>query len=138
MVEEFEFEGKIYKPGANTWKTTHAGLQRLAALGRLEVAGETLSYVRFADDGLGAEVSNVWTDTVRAGFAEKKRYVVETTPKIVGRALMMATDPSDLVIDPTCGSVTTALVCEQFGRRWITVDTSRVALALARERILTA
>lgn len=138
MIEEFEFEGRIYKPGANTWKTTHAGLQRLADLRRLEVAGETLSYVRFADDGLGAEISNVWTDTVRAGFAEKKRYVVETTPKIVGRALMMATDPGDLVIDPTCGSGTTALVCEQFGRRWITADTSRVALALARERILTA
>ena len=138
MIAEFEFEGQIYTPGKNTWKTTNQGMHRLSELRRLEVTGTTLKYVRFADDGLGAEISNVWTDTVRAGFAEKKRYVVETTPKIVGRALMMATDPGDLVVDPTCGSGTTALVCEQFGRRWITADTSRVALALARERVLTA
>lgn len=83
-------------------------------------------------------MKNVWTDMGRAGFGEKKRYVVETVPKLVARCMLMTTDPGDLVLDPTCGSGTAAYVAEQYGRRWITVDTSRVALALTRERTLTA
>jgi adenine-specific DNA-methyltransferase len=94
--------------------------------------------LRFADDFGASRITNIWTDTVRAGFARKKRYVVETNAKIVDRVLQMSTDPGDLVIDPTCGSGTTAESCEKYGRRWITIDTSRVAVSLARERLTTA
>ena len=113
------------------------GLTRLAELGRLESTSRSLRYVRNADDFPARALNNVWDDT--AGFASTtKRYVVETQPKIIARCVLMTTDPGDLVLDPTCGSGTTAYVAEQYGRRWITVDTSRVALALARERVLTA
>ncbi len=103
------------------------------------VVGNTLRYVRYADEAGYHRRTNVWTDTGQAGFAQRSgaRYVVETNPKAVARALLMCTDPGDLVIDPTCGSGTTAAVAEQCGRRWITMDTSRVALAIARERMLT-
>ncbi len=136
---DFEFDGRTFHPGANRcWSTTVEGMARLAELRRLEVAGNTLSFVRFAGDLPAREVNNIWTDMGRAGFGEKKRYVVETVPKLVTRCMLMCTDPGDLVLDPTCGSGTTAYVAEQYGRRWITMDTSRVALSLARERILTA
>lgn len=129
----------IYHPGANRhWTVPPESLDVLAAMNRLDVAGNTLRYVRFNDDFPLNRIPDVWVDTGRAGFGEKKRYVVETTPKIVARCILMATDPGDLVLDPTCGSGTTAYVAEQTGRRWITTDTSRVALSLARERILTA
>ena len=96
-------------------------------------------YIRYADDFGAVRRTNVWTDTGRAGYEQrKKQYVVETNPKIVERAILMCSDPGDLVLDPTCGSGTTAFVAEKHGRRWITTDTSRVALALARERLLTA
>jgi adenine-specific DNA-methyltransferase len=132
----FEFEGETFHPGPNAcWKTTVEGLTRLAALGRIQKAGRTLRYRRFLDDFPAAEVTNVWDDVAGAG---DKLYVVQTSASVVGRCVMMTTDPGDLVLDPTCGSGTTAYVAEQWGRRWVTIDTSRVPLALARQRLLTA
>lgn len=136
---DFEFEGSTYHPGVNKqWKIRVEGMEGLERANRLAVTGTTLKYVRYLDDFGGVRRTNVWTDTVRAGFARKKQYVVETNEKIVERCIAMTTDPGDLVFDPTCGSGTTAWACEKHGRRWITTDTSRVALAIARERILTA
>lgn len=137
----FEFEGRTFHPGANRhWLLRVEGMKRLAELGRLAVVGDTLSYVRYADESGLARRTNVWTDTGQAGFAQRpgSRYVVETNVKAVARVVLMSTDPGDLVLDPTCGSGTTAFVAEQYGRRWITIDTSRVALSIARERLLTA
>jgi adenine-specific DNA-methyltransferase len=136
----FEFEGRTFHPGINKqWKIrVEDGMQGLARARRLAVTGNTLKYIRYLHDFGGVRRTNVWTDTIRAGFARKKQYVVETNEKIVERCIAMTTDPGDLVFDPTCGSGTTAWACEKLGRRWITTDTSRVALAIARERILTA
>jgi adenine-specific DNA-methyltransferase len=135
----FMFEGKAYHPGENmNWKTTVDGLQRLAKLGRIEARANSLAYVRMFDDFPVYAIGNAWADTVIAGRPGDKIYVVQTSPKVVERCLLMTTDPGDLVLDPTCGSGTTAYVAEQWGRRWITCDTSRVPLALARQRLLTA
>lgn len=135
----FEHNGRTFHPGANRcWSTTVEGMQRLATARRLEATGNTLGFVRFASDLAAQSLDNVWEDMGRAGFAEKKRYVVETVPKMVSRCMLMTTDPGDLVLDPTCGSGTTAYVAEQWGRRWITCDTSRVAIALAKQRLMTA
>jgi len=134
----FEFEGTPYYPGGGGWKTSKQGLRRLAELHRLEAYGKTLSYRRFASDFPWSRLTNLWDDTVTGGYAEQRFYVVQTNSKIVHRCILMTTDPSDLVLDPTCGSGTTAYCAEQWGRRWITVDTSRVPLALARQRLLTA
>jgi adenine-specific DNA-methyltransferase len=113
-------------------------MPRLQKAGRLELVGNTLTYVRFIDDFRVFPIHNVWTDTGASGFGDDKLYVVQTIPKIVERCILMSTDPGDLVFDPTCGSGTTATVAEQWGRRWITADTSRVALALARTRLMSA
>jgi adenine-specific DNA-methyltransferase len=137
-VRSFEFNGKTYRPGRGTFKTDQAGLQKLAAAGRLEGYGETLSYRRFVSDFPYMPLNNQWTDTQTGGYAETRFYVVQTTAKAIQRCMMMTTNPGDLVLDPTCGSGTTAYVAEQWGRRWITIDTSRVPLALARQRLLTA
>jgi adenine-specific DNA-methyltransferase len=135
----FEFEGGSYHPGArNHWKTTLDGMRRLADIRRIEKSTNQIAYVRFFDDFAVQPLSNLWTDTTQAGYVDEKRYVVQTLAKIVQRCLLMTTDPGDLVLDPTCGSGTTAYVAEQWGRRWITIDTSRVPLALARQRLLTA
>lgn len=135
----FEFEGREFVPARGSqWKIRREGMQGLADAGRLMVSGNTLRYVRYMDDFGGIRRTNVWTDTSRAGFGRKKQYVVETNEKIVDRVIAMTTDPGDLVLDPTCGSGTTAWCAEKLGRRWITTDTSRVALAIARERLLTA
>jgi adenine-specific DNA-methyltransferase len=135
----FEFEGHIYHPGSDScWKTTKEGLQRLVSLKRVQAVGSTLAYVRFIEDFPVRPLRALWTDTGTGGFADEKIYVVQTSPKIVQRCMLMCTDPGDLVLDPTCGSGTTAYVAEQWGRRWITCDTSRVPLALARQRLLTA
>lgn len=131
-------DGVNYLPGKGVWKTGPEGMDRLLAAGRLQGSGKTLSYVRFLDDFAGRPLVNLWTDTVQSGFGPSKRYVVQTNPTVVQRCILMTSDPGDLVLDPTCGSGTTAFVAEQFGRRWITMDTSRVALAIARERLLTA
>nr|WP_240161111.1 site-specific DNA-methyltransferase [Burkholderia sp. Ax-1719] len=131
-----DFEGKSYYPPANrTWTTTAEGFQRLIAAGRIQGTGATLRYRRFFNDFALNVLGNVWADV--AGSPEKL-YVVQTSPKVIQRCMLMCTDPGDLVFDPTCGSGTTAYVAEQWGRRWITCDTSRVPLALARQRMLTA
>jgi adenine-specific DNA-methyltransferase len=130
---EFSFQSKNFIGG---WKTSKQGMDCLVKANRLIVAGNTLSYVRFIDDFPVFPHTALWTDTGIAGFGEPKIYVVQTNPKVIQRCLLMTTDPGDLVLDPTCGSGTTAKVAEQWGRRWITIDTSRVALALARSRIM--
>ena len=132
------FNGEMLKPRRGYWKTGEIGMGRLLRAWRVELAGNTLRYVRFIKDYPVFPLSNIWDDTTVAGFASDKRYIVETSTKIVERCILMATDPGDLVLDPTCGSGTTAYVAEQWGRRWITLDTSRVALALARARIMGA
>jgi adenine-specific DNA-methyltransferase len=111
----------------------------LARLGRLYGAGRTLYWRQYEDDFGVTPIKAHWTDTMQSGFAsESSIYVVQTSTKVVERCLLMNTDPGDLVLDPTCGSGTAAFVAEQWGRRWITCDTSRVPLALARQRLLTA
>jgi len=131
-----QFCGRTFLPTANRHWSTHAeGFRRLIAADRVTMSGATLGYVRFFDDFIAQNANNIWTDV---GTTTEKRYVVETGPAVVQRCLLMATDPGDLVLDPTCGSGTTAVVAEQWGRRWITIDTSRVALALARARIMGA
>jgi len=132
------FEDKTYVPGRGGWKTNVAGFRKLAAADRLESYGATLSYRRYVNDFPFFPVSNSWTDTASGGYGDGKVYVVQTNSKVIERCVLMTTDPGDLVLDPTCGSGTTASVAEQWGRRWITIDTSRVALALARTRVMAA
>ena len=134
---KYEFEGRTFVPSRGRgWATSHEGFDRLAKQSRLIAREITLNYVRYAGDFPGREITNLWTDTGRGGAG--KTYVVETNPKVIQRCILMTSDPGDLVLDPTCGSGTTAYVAEQWGRRWITVDTSRVALALARTRLMSA
>jgi adenine-specific DNA-methyltransferase len=139
-TQPFKHEGKTYKPGANNhWKAHYPeGLNRLADAGRIHVAKNSIQYRRFHDDFPFQEVGNIWTDTITGSFTADKIYVVQTNLKVSERCLLMTTDPGDLILDPTCGSGTTAYVAEQWGRRWITNDVSRVPLALARQRLLTA
>jgi len=133
---EFMFDGKrYYPPSTNSWKTTPEGITKLIAARRVKVQGRLPSYVFYADDYPVIEITNQWIDTQGASG---KSYVVQTATKVVARCLLMTTDPGDLVVDPTCGSGTMAYVAEQWGRRWITIDTSRVALALARTRLMAA
>jgi adenine-specific DNA-methyltransferase len=131
------FEGQQFYP-TGYWKTEEVLMPRLLKADRIASSGSNLRYVRFVNDFPVFPFSNSWTDTGVAGFAANKQYIVETSSKVVERCILMATDPGDLVVDPTCGSGTTAYVAEQWGRRWITIDTSRVALALARARIMGA
>jgi adenine-specific DNA-methyltransferase len=137
----FEWRDQVFRCPPNThWKpgVKSGGMGRLANANRLMLIGNTLRYKRYVNDFPIYLIDNVWNDTAISGFARKKEYVVETSPKVVARCLLMTTSPGDLVLDPTCGSGTTACVAEQWGRRWITIDTSRVPLALARQRLLTA
>ncbi|MFN9091295.1 MAG: site-specific DNA-methyltransferase, partial [Alphaproteobacteria bacterium] len=129
-------EGREYLPSKREWSTHQAGMKRLGSAGRFTLSGESLRYTRFLDDFGAALIGNVWTDTGTGSFTDDKIYVVQTGTKVVQRCMLMTTDPGDLVLDPTCGSGTTAFVAEQWGRRWITTDTSRVALALARTRLM--
>ena len=137
-VVRYEFGGRSYTPGVGTFKTDRHGLDALATARRLLGIGNTLTYVRYLDDFPAFPLTNLWDDTVTSGFADPKTYVVQTLPTVIERCVLMTTDPGDLVLDPTCGSGTTAYVAEEWGRRWITVDTSRVALALARTRLMAA
>lgn len=130
--------GKTYGPGRGFWKTGEVGMARLKMASRLNPAANSLTYVRFLKDFRASEIGNVWTDMGTGSFTDEKVYVVQTGSKAVQRCVLMTTDPGDLVLDPTCGSGTTAYVAEQWGRRWITIDTSRVALALARTRLMSA
>jgi len=113
-------------------------MKQLTQCNRIEASENSIRYVRFLDDFCVQPITNIWDDTNRPGYIDTKRYVVQTSAKVIERCLLMTTDPGDLVLDVTCGSGTTAHVSEQWGRRWITIDTSRVALALARQRLLTA
>ncbi|MBN8959412.1 MAG: site-specific DNA-methyltransferase, partial [Rhizobiales bacterium] len=134
-----EFEGKQIRPSLKVrWKTNEIGMQRLKRSGRLEASASGLYYVRYFDDFAVFPETDIWSDTGIAGFTSDKQYVVETSTKVIERCILMTTDPGDLVLDPTCGSGTTAYAAEQWGRRWITVDTSRVALTLARTRLMAA
>jgi adenine-specific DNA-methyltransferase len=133
-----ELGGRVYRPKRGYWKTGEAGMEKLKNAMRLEATEGGLYYVRFLEDFPVVGMSNIWSDTGVAGFASDKKYVVETSTKIIERCLLLSTDPGDLVLDPTCGGGTTAYVAEQWGRRWITCDTSRVALALARTRMMGA
>jgi adenine-specific DNA-methyltransferase len=135
-----DFAGKVWRPTKGYWKTGEEGIRRLIASGRIAAGKSTLSYIRLLDDFPCFELNNIWTDTVgqnQFGPAGKI-YAVQTANIAIQRCMLMTTDPGDLVFDPTCGSGTTAVVAEQWGRRWITCDTSRVPLALARQRLLTA
>jgi len=135
----FTYRGKTYyPPAANHWKTSIEGLQRLADVGRIHIASNSLRYRRFADDFPYQQYTNIWSDTGTGSFTDDKKYVVQTSPKVIARCMLMTTDPGDLVLDITCGSGTTAYVAEQWGRRWITCDTSRVAITLAKQRLMTA
>ncbi len=133
---EFEFDGKKFHPGnTHQWKTNREGMSRLKEAEWLIATKNTLNYKRYFEDFPITELGNMWVDTKGA---TDKRYVVQTSRKVIQRCMIMTTDPGDLVFDPTCGSGTTAYVAEKWGRRWITCDTSRVALALAKQRLMTA
>jgi adenine-specific DNA-methyltransferase len=133
-----EFDGAVYRPITGYWKTGIEGMKVLIAARRVEQRGKMLSYVRFLDDFPVRPIANFWPDVRFSSRSENKKYVVQTAARVIERCLLMTTDPGDLVLDPTCGSGTTAYVAEQWGRRWITCDTSRVALALARTRLMAA
>jgi adenine-specific DNA-methyltransferase len=131
-----EIAGKTYRPAANnSWKFNEQGMQVIFQCNRIHIGKSQIRFKKYHTDFPFVALSNLWADL--AG-ASKKVYVVQTTTKAIQRCVLMTTDPGDLVLDPTCGSGTTAYVAEQWGRRWITIDTSRVPLALTRQRLLTA
>lgn len=129
------FNNKTYKISRGSGKTNKQGIERLIQKGRLMSNGNSLSYVRYLDDFPQMYITNSWTDT---GTVGNKIYIVQSAIKPIQRCMLMTTDPGDLVLDPTCGSGTTAYVAEQWGRRWITIDTSRIALNIAKKRLTTA
>lgn len=138
-IYDFNLYGKTFKLPANRqWSTTYPNMMRLAQQGRIYTQGSTPRFIRYLNDFPVIELTNVWSDTGTGSFTQTKTYVVQTSSKVIERCLLMTTDPGDLVLDPTMGSATTAYVAEQWGRRWITIDTSRVALALARTRLMSA
>jgi adenine-specific DNA-methyltransferase len=134
---EINLEGKKFTPHPRVWATSEHGMNRLISSNRVIVLNKVLAYVRFFDDFSVIPFPNIWSDCSSSAGGEKL-YVVQTHPRLIERCILMTTDPGDLVLDPTCGSGTTAYVAEQWGRRWITIDTSRVALALARTRLMSA
>jgi adenine-specific DNA-methyltransferase len=135
---DFTYQGKKYSCGlGNHWKTSIDGMKRLDYANRIHVAQNSIRFVRYLNDFPAIPYTNFWEDTATGNFTEDKIYVVQTATKIIERCMMMTTDPGDLVLDPTCGSGTTAYVAEQWGRRWITIDTSRVSIALARTRLMS-
>ncbi len=134
-----EFNGRSFMPPTNRgWSTTADGFGRLIAANRLIAFGNTLEYITYFEDFPCGSLTSTWGDTISSGFGDEKLYVVQTGSRVIERCLLMTTDPGDLVLDPTCGGGTTAYVAEQWGRRWIAIDTSRVAVALTRQRLLTA
>lgn len=138
-LKAFACEGNTVGPGKGTFKSDYRGLVKLSRAGRVwPVGSKSIRYIRYFDDYPVMPYSNVWSDTGTGSFTEDKVYVVQTGTKVIERCILMTTDPGDLVLDPTCGSGTTAYVAEQWGRRWITIDTSRVAVALARSRLMGA
>ncbi len=136
--QPFTYNGKKFSlTGNKHWKTHQDGLKRLGIANRLFIVGNTLTFKRYVEDFSISSYTNMWTDTLQSTFATQNIYVVQTNTKVIERCMMMTTDPGDLVLDPTCGSGTTAYVAEQWGRRWITIDTSRVSIALARTRLMS-
>lgn len=136
QIFEFDFGGRKFSPSSgNSWKTSFEGMLRLREAERIRIARNVIRYRRFKSDFGHSALTNMWEDT---GGASDRVYVVQTATKVILRCMLMTTDPGDLVLDPTCGSGTTAYVAEQWGRRWITTDTSRVAIAIARQRLLTS
>lgn len=133
-----DFNGKNYPAGKRGWRTTPEGIRRLIERNRLIVSGNSLRFVNYADDFPVSPISCLWDDTGTGSFLEPKAYVVQTNAKVVLRCIAMTTAPGQLVFDPTCGSGTTALCAERLGRRWITCDTSRVAVNVARQRLVAA
>jgi adenine-specific DNA-methyltransferase len=134
----FDFNGRRYSPEPRWWGYTPEGLDRIKLAGRLVATGKSISVMRFLDDFPSYPINNTWNDSGSASTSYEKVYVVQTANTIIQRCILMTTDPGDLVLDPTMGSGTTAFVAEQWGRRWISIDTSRVALALARTRLMSA
>lgn len=138
----FEFEGVVYRPKQGShWKATFPeGMERLRKSRRIQASKSTLNYIRFFDDFVVSPINNLWYDVGGSvqSRSDPKRYVVQTGTSVLQRCILMTTDPGDLVLDPTCGSGTTAYVAEKWGRRWITCDTSRVAVTLAKQRLMTA
>lgn len=132
-----EFNGRVFRPSKGYWKTGIEGFKKLIAANRIESTGSTLNYIRYLEDFPAFPINNVWADA-GSSVGTDKVYVVQTSLKVIQRCLLMTTDPGDLILDITCGSGTTAYVAEQWGRRWITCDTSRVAITLAKQRLMTA
>ncbi|MCL6613813.1 MAG: site-specific DNA-methyltransferase [Firmicutes bacterium] len=133
----YEYRGEIFYPQSGRfWSTTKAGITNIIKANRIYVEGKNLKYKLYLDDFCLTSLPNIWNDTVR--IHEGNIYAVQTATKVIQRCILMTTDPGDLIFDPTCGSGTTAYVAEKWGRRWITCDTSRVALAIARQRLMTA
>ena len=133
------YNQKAFSPAGNRgWSSGRIGMERVRKSGRMMSIGSTLCFKRFVKDYPVSPIHNLWLDTVSSGFAEKRTYVVQTALIAIERCMLMTTDPGDLVLDPTCGSGTTAYVAEKWGRRWITCDTSRVAVTLAKQRLMTA
>lgn len=138
-ADQIVFRGESYSPGASShWKVKIDNLERVARSSRIQKTRSSIQFRSFIGDFPISVRTNLWTDTITGSFTDDKIYVVQTNTKVVERCVNMTTDPGDLVLDPTCGSGTTATVAEQWGRRWITIDTSRVALALARARVMGA
>jgi adenine-specific DNA-methyltransferase len=136
QLYDVEFEGRRFRPAANnSWKINEEAMKRLISIGRVVAGDSQIRFKKYLSDFPFSALTNLWDDL---GGATDKIYVVQTTTKAVQRCILMTTDPGDLVLDPTCGSGTTAYVAEQWGRRWIAIDTSRVPLALTRQRIITA
>ena len=137
--DPYLFHGSKHRPsGTRGWSVSNDGLARVDRAGYFHSVGTSLLWKRYRDDNRRAGINSTWFDLKPSGFGYEKSYIVETNSDVIQRCVLMATDPGDLVLDPTCGSGTTATVAEQWGRRWITIDTSRVALALARARIMGA
>ena len=133
-VYDYEFNRKVYKPRSNkSWKTNLEGMKKLETLGRITARGNSLYFISYYKDFPASRLTNMWLDTTAASG---KLYVVETQDKVIERCMLMTTDPSDLILDPTCGGGTSAFVAEKWGRRWITCDTSRVAITLAKQRLM--
>ena len=137
--QKFIYKKKSYLPRSNThWTVSVDGLNTLVKKNRIMLSAEIPQFIRYLDDYPVRRLTNIWDDTATGGFTDKKIYVVQTGSKTIQRCVLMTTDPGDLVFDPTCGSGTTSYVAEQWGRRWITCDTSRIAIALAKQRLMTA
>jgi adenine-specific DNA-methyltransferase len=132
---DFEIDKRVFKAQKYSWKTNYNGMMKLVQKKRIMAPGNLPTYVRYFDDFPVQEIHNIWDDTHGASDI---RYVVQTSNKVIERCILMTTDPGDLVLDPTCGSGTSAVVSEQYGRRWITIDTSRIALNIAKQRLMTA